>query len=99
MTLSSFALPGDYNHNGTVDQADYTVWQQNIGNTNSAADGNQNGVVDAGDYIIWRKNLGKTLPGTPAGSGAAALAIPEPTAAALCMTAFVLFIFQRLQKF
>ena len=56
-------LSGDYDHNGTVDANDYTVWRQNYGSTSSDANGNQNGVVDAGDFLIWRHNLGRTLPG------------------------------------
>ncbi len=83
LTLSNFALPGDYDHNGTVDTNDYTVWRQNYGTTNSDADGDRNGIVDAGDFVIWRHNFGHTLPGTLSGTSAAAVAIPEPATAIL----------------
>jgi hypothetical protein len=67
--------PGDYNHNGIVDAADYTVWRDTLGSTaNLAADGNQNGSIDSGDYDVWKANYGNN-----SGSGASANAtVPEP---------------------
>jgi hypothetical protein len=57
-------LPGDFNRNGQVDAADYTIWRDNIGaaldNTYDAADANGDGVVDEGDYSIWRQNFGRS---------------------------------------
>lgn len=55
-------LPGDYDGNGTVEQADYDVWRNSYGSTTLLdADGNENGVIDTGDYTIWRDNLGASL--------------------------------------
>jgi hypothetical protein len=89
MTLSAFALPGDYDHNGTVDSGDYTVWRQNFGTSNSAADGNRNGIVDSADYLIWRRNVGHTLP--TGGAGASTSTVPEPACALLTAPAVMLF--------
>jgi glucose/arabinose dehydrogenase len=51
-------LAGDYNIDGGVDQADYSVWKKNFGsNLFLAADGNGNGIVDTADYVVWRNNL------------------------------------------
>lgn len=76
-------LIGDYNGNGSVDAADYTVWKDNFGsNTALAADGNLNGVVDAADYTIWKDNFGF------AAAANLAIAVPEP--AALCMITTIL---------
>ncbi|MBB6428387.1 hypothetical protein HNQ40_000193 [Algisphaera agarilytica] len=57
--LEAMVISGDYNLNGTVDAADYTVWADSFGSTtNLAADGNGNGVVDAADYTVWADNFG-----------------------------------------
>ena len=51
-------LAGDFNIDGTVNDADYTVWKNNFGsNLLLSADGNRNGLVDIGDYTIWRDAL------------------------------------------
>jgi peptidyl-prolyl cis-trans isomerase A (cyclophilin A) len=53
ISVLNFAA-GDYDFNGTVDAADYTVWQNTLGSTtNAAADGNGNGIVDTADYDVW----------------------------------------------
>ncbi|MCA9189574.1 MAG: hypothetical protein KDA99_28320, partial [Planctomycetales bacterium] len=66
-------LLGDYNRNGKVDAADYTVWKDNFSSTvNLAADGNGNGVVDAADYTVWKDNFGATT------SRSVTEAVPEP---------------------
>ena len=67
-------VPGDYDSDGEVDEADYEVWRATFGHTPRGgplpADGNGNSVVDAADYVLWRKNL-STSPSTGA-------AVPEP---------------------
>jgi cytochrome c peroxidase len=81
-------LPGDYDGNGVVEQADYNVWRANFGDTSSlAADGNGNLVVDAADYVIWRNNLGLTWQSLGSGAAWNSQAVPEPTAMVLAMAA------------
>ncbi|MGD9634202.1 MAG: glycosyl hydrolase [Pirellulales bacterium] len=67
-------LPGDYNDDGTVDAADYSVWRDSFGQSGGglAADGDGDGVIDDGDYAVWRLFFGETA----AGLGSAR--VPEP---------------------
>ncbi|MEX2091914.1 MAG: heparin lyase I family protein [Pirellulales bacterium] len=68
------SLPGDFNLNGRVDAADYTVWRAGLGSTYTAA-----------DYTIWKTHFGQT-----AGSAAlAAPGIPEPSSVLLAATALI----------
>lgn len=54
-------LAGDYNGDGRVDLADYSVWRDTLGSTTElAADGNENDVIDAGDYTVWKEHFGDT---------------------------------------
>jgi hypothetical protein len=66
---------GDYNRNGVVDAADYTVWRDSFGQTgmNLWADGNGDTHVDSTDFGIWKQDFGQTL-----GGGANAITVPEP---------------------
>lgn len=49
----------DYNGDGLVNAADYTVWRDTEGSTiNLAADGNGDGVVDSADYNLWVESFG-----------------------------------------
>jgi hypothetical protein len=78
-------LVGDYNSNGTVDAADYTIWRDTLNSTTDLrADGNGNHMIDAGDYQQWKSNFGNH-----SGSGAsdAAFSVPEPSTAPLLLLA------------
>jgi endoglucanase len=70
-------LDGDYNFDGVVDAADYTVWRNSLGQTGAGlnADSNLDGVIDAIDYGAWKSNYGNSSLG--AGFGGLA-SIPEP---------------------
>jgi hypothetical protein len=68
------SLPGDYNRNGIVDAADYTVWRDTLGAGGlvplTGADGDGNGAVDVVDYRVWKSHFGAVLPLPDADSGA-----------------------------
>jgi hypothetical protein len=88
-------LAGDYNHNGVVDAADYTVWRDSLGRTGSAlsADGNGDRIVDLKDYDLWKASF----PTSGSGNASAAPA-PEPTTLAIAVLALVLFILPTLRR-
>ena len=81
-------LPGDYNDDGTVNAADYTIWRNTLGQSvavdTTGADGNGDGTIGQSDYAIWKTNFGKTIAG--AGTGGAS-AIPEPAGVMLAVVA------------
>lgn len=62
-------LAGDYNADGLIDAADYTLWRDG----DPAADGDGDGTVDADDYALWANNYG-------AGDSSPTAAVPEPAA-------------------
>jgi hypothetical protein len=83
-------LAGDYNGNGVVDAADYTVWRDALGQhvlNFSGADGDGDGVIDEGDYAVWKENFGAT-----GGSGAVAASVPEPSSLLLAVLTFLVAV-------
>ncbi|MCA9189125.1 MAG: dockerin type I repeat-containing protein [Pirellulaceae bacterium] len=84
------SLPGDYNNNGRVDAADYTVWKDSFGSTASlAADGNGNGRIDAADYTVWKDNFGRSADSVSGES------VPEPTFHLACTVLLTCLIFRK----
>lgn len=77
------SLAGDYNGDGLVDAADYTVWRDSENDLGPGlpADGNGDEEVNGADYTIWANNYG--APGAPA-----AIGVPEPSALLLALIAF-----------
>jgi hypothetical protein len=74
---------GDYNGNGVVDAADYTVWRDHLGQTFALPNRNPllSGPIGMGDYTYWQSRYGAI-------SGAGSLAgsaVPEPES--ICMLA------------
>jgi len=76
-------LPGDYNNNGKVDAADYTVWRDAMtAGGGSLANDLTPGEVDEFDFVVWRTFFGQSL-----GGGAGAAAVPEPASLMLMLLA------------
>jgi GH35 family endo-1,4-beta-xylanase len=91
----SLTVPvGDYNSDGVVNAADYTVWRDTFGSTTDLrADGNGDKVIDAGDYDVWTGKFG-TAYSSGSGASSSASAVPEPTSMALvlgCISMLVAF--------
>ena len=85
LAIVSVALPGDYNDDGLVDAADYTVWRDTVGQEGPglAADGNHDEHVDEQDYALWKTNFGTTS--GIAATAANSAAVPEPTSLLLAV--------------
>lgn len=67
-------LPGDYNNNGTVDAADYTLWRDHLGApAGTLANDIDGGPIGQDQYETWRENFGES-----GGGALSASAVPEP---------------------
>jgi hypothetical protein len=80
-------VAGDYNLDGAVNAADYTVWRDQLGKnvtSGTGADGDGNGVVNANDYSFWKTRFGNV-----SGSGSASQvgAVPEPSSVIIVVLA------------
>jgi hypothetical protein len=90
-------IAGDYNGDGTVGAADYTVWRNSLYQEvemGSGADGNRNGFIDEDDFSIWKSFFRRVVVGGSAigGAGAAGVdtvAVPEPTSGILFVAGLI----------
>jgi uncharacterized protein YjbI with pentapeptide repeats len=64
-------LPGDFNHDGAVDAADYVMWRKTDGSPD--------------DYTAWQENFRPNLAGSGAGHATESV-VPEPSTFALTMS-------------
>jgi hypothetical protein len=78
-------VDGDYNGDGTVNAADYTVWRNHLGQAFTLTGENPSastpGIVDNEDYNFWKSRFGATSGSGSGGAGGGELssyAVPEP---------------------
>jgi hypothetical protein len=90
-------LAGDFNGNGTIDAADYTVWRDTLeAGTNDLFNDPTPGIVDENDFLYWRDHFGETM---GSGAGSVALAsVPEPASWGLVLVGVVAFAGTRRAK-
>lgn len=86
--LNQTLLPWDYNQNGTVDAADFTIWRDLLGTPDPTgksifANADRDGSVDVTDYDAWKYHFGESLPPQVGGGTRGLAAVPEPSAAML----------------
>lgn len=92
MLTSPPTLAGDYNGDGVVNLADYTVWRDTLGSTMDLAANGDNtgaseGVIDGADYTAWKDAFGNAgLQALPA----SAVAVPEPSTLGVASAAALL---------
>jgi len=81
-------LAGDYDRSGAVGSDDYQLWQEQFGSppitSGSGADGNSDGAINGVDFLVWQRQLGLATSAATTGS---AFAVPEPSVAAMVVTA------------
>jgi hypothetical protein len=83
-------LVGDYNHNGTVDAADYVVWRNTLDSTSVLdADGDRDGTVDQDDYNVWRAAFGSVA---SADAALQTATVPESTSVYMLIAGAVFII-------
>ena len=80
-------LSGDYNDDGKVDAADYTVWRDKLGTASALPNETVSiGTIDQQDYAAWKGNFG-AVAGAGGGAGSQfnpsnsctiSFAVPEP---------------------
>jgi hypothetical protein len=81
--FSNPILPGDFNDDGTVNLADYTVWRDNLGSTEALANDGELGVpVGEAHYALWKEHFGDSI---PAPGGVASQRVPEPASWLGCL--------------
>jgi hypothetical protein len=86
--------PGDYNGDGAVTAADYTVYRNHLGQAyqllNEDPD-NIDGMVTLADYAFWKSRYGDSISGTGASLAGGTANVPEPeNMAPLLMAALLL---------
>jgi hypothetical protein len=87
MNAHPSVLPGDYNSDGKVDDADYIVWRKGLGTT-----------FGPNGYDVWRAHYGETSAGagsvlTASGSVSGGTGVPEPSSLILALGAAGVFLF------
>lgn len=85
-------VAGDYNIDGTVNAADYTIWRDHLNQNFQLPNegGITPGVVNQADYDFWKSRFGAT---SGSGSASPVATVPEPASAVLALTlAYVIAI-------
>lgn len=88
IAVSDVVVPSsaDFNGDSLVNGSDFLIWQRNLGMTTGAqksnGDADGDGDVDAADLALWKGGFGAT-----AATAASVAAVPEPSAAALVLSA------------
>lgn len=76
--MAAPTLPGDFNDDGAVDAADYTVWRDALNGTDALPNDDGLGTpIGSAHYNLWSNNFGSVA--------SSAAAVPEPSTVALAI--------------
>jgi autotransporter-associated beta strand protein len=93
-------LLGDFNGDGVVDAADYPVWRDNLGASESVLPQGSfvpgNGTIDAEEYNLWRSQFGTTAASLNSAGGLAS--VPEPNSTILALAAMAVVVGYRARR-
>jgi hypothetical protein len=95
LAFPSPEVPGDFNHDGVADAADFVVWRKTEDSSvpiGAWGDADRNGVVQVGDQSIWTSNFGMVNDG---GAGQGGSSVPEPSPFWLCAMGILAFVTSR----
>ncbi len=88
---AAIELPGDFNQDGMVNLADYTLWRNNLGAPAGTLENDPHSdAIGVAQYETWKSSFGTSA------AGAAAFAVPEPTAIVPASVLLVIAIYRRL---
>jgi Concanavalin A-like lectin/glucanases superfamily/Dockerin type I domain len=81
-------VDGDYNDDGKVDAADYTVWRNNLGASVTLPHDTSPGTVTPADYTVWKSNFVMSAGSGSVGAGVSS--VPEPGSLCILLLAAVI---------
>ena len=85
-------LYGDYDNNGVVDAADYTVWRDRLDSSAVLPNDVTPGEVTQADFEVWKSHFGERADGGSGGGSALAAEVPEASSLVIAGMAIVLWI-------
>jgi T5SS/PEP-CTERM-associated repeat protein len=90
--LALQVIAGDYNQDGVVGAADYTVWRNSLHQqveAGSGADGDRDGYIDEDDFEVWKSFFGRVVVDGGGGGAGAAAGVPEPASCILLVAGMI----------
>ncbi|MCO6042315.1 M10 family metallopeptidase domain-containing protein [Aeoliella sp. ICT_H6.2] len=96
LRIENIGLWGDYNGDGVVNAADYTVWRNNLGSPAGTLPNDPHGSpIGTFQYETWKSSFGNTLPESALRQLSA---VPEPSAIAFVVQTGALLIMWACQR-
>ncbi|MBN1852354.1 MAG: autotransporter-associated beta strand repeat-containing protein [Pirellulales bacterium] len=85
-------IPGDFNHDGSVDRDDFIQWLGDFG-INGQSDADEDGDSDGSDFLVWQRHFG-----SGGSSSAISQAVPEPSSIVLVGGLAIIGLFKNLRS-